>query len=538
MCLSVRFSAVIYFLFCVSANPQVTLPTDVSKKGIYCSYSPKPDDWSKSSVPPSPNNISFDPDSECDFYVRAEEMFSWLTSPPKAGSGYIFTSPLFHGVSPAQKNGRRLFQEPGVAGIFDVALSQLGSNDVPTVFDNEGRPHNLVRPKYILNDVGSRIAIQRARTRSPASSDLPLFFDTNGKEIKYNAFPTMFDFKLNRIAPSVNAQMILANGARYPLDMNGNAIDYGVGQAKTKAALMTQGRRLVYYGILVNDVYAYYHKSMPDTVPRGFPTTKTEIDALSMKYGYSFPDAEALAVAVKTSWIEAEDDEKDRYLTIDAEIPIYRRYSKYCMEYKKKKRHATLALVGMHVAFSAKEQPKMIWATFEHVDNSRSRPYLYFTDRAEEPQPYEDGEGMWLFSKDGDDDKDVEYNVPRMGVDKIGNIVGEGGAGDCHKHSKYQKTIGASDIRRDHAWGSDESKENTNTIRINTGFMEKLPIGDVRRNYIMVGTTWFGAFESIVGATKLANSTMETFISESQCLSCHIDPRLSHIWKQLQRLPK
>ena len=106
MWLSVRLSTVIYLLISASANSQITLPTDVSKESVYCCYAPKPDDWSGNTMPPSPNNMSFEPDSVCDFYIRAEEMFSWLTTPSKGVGEYIFTSDLFYGVSSLQENRR------------------------------------------------------------------------------------------------------------------------------------------------------------------------------------------------------------------------------------------------------------------------------------------------------------------------------------------------------------------------------------------------------------------------------------------------
>jgi hypothetical protein len=526
---SLWISAVAYFLLGVSVNSQVRLP-DVSSLNIYCQQKA---DLSTISGSAPPNNTIVDDPGECDIYNRAEQMFFWLTSAPPAddGGSYVFTSSIFYAVSQPRDGRRSLLRQRGAGavttGLFDVALSQTGPNGVPVVFDKTGNPHDIRRPRSILNDVDSKVEIQRIVTRPPA---FPLFFDINGKMIKYGKIPKMFDAADNWIKLSVAPPMIVANGVRYSLDVDGNAVDYGVGQAETHKALMTQKGRLVYYGILVNDVYASYYRSMPTNPPTEFPT---KIDDLIR----DLPDAKALAVALKTAWIKVEkneiEDYKKRYLIIDANIPTYVKRSNYCLELEKKTEPATLALVGMHVTFSTVRQPKMIWATFEHIGNTRNKSYEYFSNN-NKIASHEDSKGNWLFSKNakGNDG----YNLPRMHVNSKGDIIGDDGDDDCNRNTKYQKTIGPSNIRRDYAWGSENATANTNLILVNRNFMTQLPPGDVRRNYIMIGATWFG---NTAGGTKLGNSTMETFTGDSQCLACHNDTylrhNLSHIWRDLSK---
>src|SRR5215470_15764869 len=122
-------STVMYFLLSVSLNSQVNLPLDVSTSStFYCGFEPQQVDPSKVSAPPAPNNMILGR-SECDVYNRAEQMFFWLTSPPTAygGGSYVFTSSIFHTVSPRQNGRRLLLQQSGAnsaAGLFDIALSQ------------------------------------------------------------------------------------------------------------------------------------------------------------------------------------------------------------------------------------------------------------------------------------------------------------------------------------------------------------------------------------------------------------------------------
>jgi hypothetical protein len=44
-------------------------------------------------------------------------------------------------------------------------------------------------------------------------------------------------------------------------------------------------------------------------------------------------------------------------------------------------------------------------------------------------------------------------------------------------------------------------------------------LSDVRKNYILIGTTWFD--DGRPGMERLANSTMETFVQPANCLACH-----------------
>ena len=88
--------------------------------------------------------------------------------------------------------------------------------------------------------------------------------------------------------------------------------------------------------------------------------------------------------------------------------------------------------------------------------------------------------------------------------------------------------IGPSDVLRLSPWGSPGSSaaKNTEVIAINNSVIGMLAAGDVRKNYILIGSTWTiggappnGSNE--VGTNQLANSTMETFLSRATA-SCAI----------------
>jgi hypothetical protein len=530
-----RVSTALYFLLVGSLNSQIRLPPDASKSpDFYCLFHPAQAEAPKPGVlPPPPNNTKLastgDLVRDCDIYNRAEEMFLWVTSPSPIHKrdSYVFSSSAFLGVSPAQDGRRLLVPQSGSArpaGLLETALSKTGPNGVAVVFDSAGNPHDLLQPKWVLSDNGTKVEIGRTSIRPPASPFSPLLLDLNGKRIQYGSIPKTFDADGKSIVPVLNREVILAGGTRYASDANGNAIDYGVDQ-ESHRVLMTQKGKLVYYKVFVNDVYARYYNLNPNSPPTSFPTKVED-------WGRNLPDAEALAVALKTAWVVVGKNEakeyKQSYLTIEAEIPIYKK-SEYCWRLVKgAKQPARLALVGMHVAFAAQNQPGMIWATFEHVGNARNKPYQYRTDQGQ--AWHEDSHGDWLFSKSGNNN-DV-YNVPRMHVNKTGDIVGDGGTDKCGEYLKDQNTIGPSNIRREFAWGSENSNANTNLIDVNSSFIEQLLSSDTRRNYVLIGVTWY---DPTTGATKLANSTMETFDVGSQCLECHKGDYLSHIWRELPK---
>jgi hypothetical protein len=117
------------------------------------------------------------------------------------------------------------------------------------------------------------------------------------------------------------------------------------------------------------------------------------------------------------------------------------------------------------------------------------------------------------------------------------------------------KTIGPVEVTRLNPWGTLPNdaafvQNNTDVISINKSIIGKLAAGDVRKNYIMIGSTWTkdGGMPSggnVTGTTKLANSTMETFKQRINCFVCHSGSALggpgggeglSHIWDVIKPL--
>jgi hypothetical protein len=290
----------------------------------------------------------------------------------------------------------------------------------------------------------------------------------------------------------------------------------------------------VYYETQVNDVYAYFTTGKKtgaiQPVPTRFPITQEELDSIlrfAAPYGTTFDDQNALIVEVKSAWVEADGLDTSKYITVTAEIPTYtvdplNTKWTFTGQFKEGK----LALVGLHIVGSANATSKLIWTTFEHIDNTPMATYSYKNASGQTVKVDPNPNGTWLFSKHG-----CALPIkPRMqSVDSdIDALPGE--------------TIGPVDTCRVNAWGvrpldDDILDRNTQVISMNNRIRELLPRDDVRRNYVLVGTTWDGAF----GNTILADSTLETFEQARGCSDCHkgdLDGnKLSHMFGPLRELP-
>ena len=354
-------------------------------------------------------------------------------------------------------------------------------------------------------------------------------------------------------------------------------LDSEQGQAVDDAVLMSKDNSLVYYISFVNDVYAQflkagkkYPKKYPNTK---FPTTHTELDAIkafAKSNEQTLKSPNTLAMELKTSWVDLATIpivNKTDYITVEAHVPIYDKKIDTIWTPKDSIEIKTLALIGMHVVGSVKGHPEMIWATFEHQHNTPNLGYKYLDANNQTKTRAADTGDNWLLN---DKTTDTVFNISNMKYAKTNNSI-EAVAG---------KIISASNTKRINAFGvaydndSAPNNENHSTaesnsqiIAINNNVRDSLKTGDVRKNYIFIGATWTengatptGKSYSVerkltspgvaVGASQLANSTMETYFqygakknfntSDASCFSCHsnsLNPNtafaLSHIYSEI-----
>lgn len=524
-------------LLCVSdaANAQTVVPSNVKPA---CTVSAVEfSNWFTSGtvtanggVDPA-DSVTFPNVPNCSFYKWSEQMFLWLTSPvpAKYGAGsHVFNSQVFYDLSPPDPTTGVRTLVPNTSGRlrdFSVRISQLGPKHQRVLFDQTGKMFNVARSDpgqggrlLIRNRANQFIEIERTQV-GPGGK--PVLLDKTGKAIDFriarNGELTLRD-KAGKLL-NLRLANTLINGRPFFIDPAGNAVPTEQGEADGNV-VMAQNGSLVYYALQVNDVYAYFLTGQKggQISATTFPTTPAalnSIEAFALTHSKTFPDANALAVELKSAWVEATGLDTSKYVTMNATIPTYDKVSPTQWN-ANGTRQAQLALVGMHVVGSAAGHPEMIWATFEHVNNTRDTQYSYTNNAspgATVTIPPDNG-GSWTFSTTP---PSASPNLPLIKVSGP-NLVA----------AAAPTPIGPSDVLRMSPWGmpGTNTSSNTEVIAINNSVLSQLAAADIRKNYIMTGATWtiFGAppnNNNQVGTNKLANTTMETFFQPSNCFACH-----------------
>jgi hypothetical protein len=566
----------------VPASNGVTFPKDAAQSCMPANYYTLK--FKLNAVAKPADGLKFVPYTatpDCGFFQWASQMFVWVTSPAPSlnggGGGRIFDSPAFYDVSPPDSSGNRTLI-PHVAGkikLLEVRGSKAGAHGLPIIFGLSGQPLE-VQPKgrgphgkpLILNSLGKPVPIGRV-TLGPGGQ--PVFLDPAGKTIAHARplFATAAGDKLlvrpvavrPAISTAIPVERYVIGGKPVYIDGSGNAVPIEQGQADG-AVLEAKNGSLIYYATMVNDVYAYFLTGRKNGAfaATHFPTTQADLDDVvkfAKSHGKTFSNPTALAIELKTSWVEAKGlADPSSYITTTGTIPTYDRSNP---QKWKPNGHKTveLALVGMHVVGSVRGQPSMIWSTFEHVDNTPEATYQYYSYAGTTlnvktfRQNYSSIGGSWLFYdyKPGSAAKFNQAHMLESGKDIVWN-------------PPFQ--IGPSNTIRWKAWGvaSDVAtrtlaNSNTEIISIDSGLRTLLDKRDVRTHYIMVGATWTigggppAGLSNEGGSTNLSNTTMETYqqgIDTTSrgaftCFECHSAASndltaMSHVYPYLQPLFK
>ncbi len=511
------------------------------------------------------DSLAFSNNPNCDFYKWSEQMFLWLASPAPSkygGGSRVFDSPVFYDVSPPNSSGNRTLSQhvPGRFA-FGLRASKVGLHGLPLVRARDGRLFEIERPRLgptgrqlILNKAGKEVEVDRV-TLGPNRK--PIFLDRAGKTIA-SPKPVIRKELLVRkdIKKQLIAQRFMVDRVPILLDIFGNPIEVEQGQAGGDGVLEAQYGSLVYYGIHVNDVYAYFLTGIKDggipspggnVVNAQFPTTAANlstITAFAAAHGKTFPDPNALAVEVKTSWVETTGlPNPGNYITITANIPVYDKSNPNVWPPTGQKT-AQLALVGMHVVGSTVGHPEMIWASFEHFGNSPNGTFSYVNASNVTQTVTQSTAGSWLFCATG---SGGPFNGVHMDVATPPNITSVSPFTISASDTLRTKPFGAASDQRPNPLDASSAASNSEIISINDSVIGQLLSGDIRLNYFMLGSTWTiggaapnGAFHHVltpsphdvgneVGTSRLANSTMETYFqgtdtlwaSGSNCFSCH-----------------
>ncbi len=497
------------------------------------------------------DSINFPDIPNCTFYTWSERMFLWLTSPTPAtyggGGGRIFNSPAFFDVSPADSNHHRtlIAHQASLPLDFQLRQAQLGPHELPIVRDlKSGRMFELEptpvseRGLPMIKDLqGELVEVQRLDVDQQG---VPRLFGPEGNPIE---FIRRMEKGEERPAITPIQRFVLADKTVF-VSLFGDFLPAEQAEADL-SVLMAQNDSLVYYTIEVNDVFGYLASgvSSGSLSATHFPVSagdEAPILSYAMTKGVSsIPDPEALAVELKTAWVEAKNlPASCDYITLKAKIPDYDTSDPMKKVWPQTgTRVATLAMIGMHVVGSTKGHPELIWATFEHRCNAPTTSYTYNGTSPNMAGPTETG--PWLLSS---------TNTPATPIQS--RMFYNSGTMPAQIEALSGKTIGPTDVQRLFPWGTlgTNTSSNTQVIATNHAVLSQLAAGDIRGNYIMTGATWrpFGALSGPgVGTNKLANTTMETFAQGSNCFDCHQGNPLgdangnghSHIFGEILPLP-
>ena len=533
-------AALMPILFAAGCQPTPPLPTDAQdacplSAATFASWFESGSVSLNGVVNPADSTKNLVPD--CGFYAWSEQMFMWLTSPaPSAygGGAHIFDSPAFFDVSPPDASGNRTFlaHTPGLIHALPLRAAQRGPHGLPVIMTTsrqllEVKPPDPKLKPLVRDPSGKLVEIAHVRLENGR----PILLDQEGKIIAAQHVATVVPTAEQRAGTELIVQKFLIDKIPIFIDPSLAVIDVEQGQAGDSSVLQAQtaaNGSLVYYATMVNDVYAYFLTGVKDgaittTTPNQFMTTLADLNstiAFATAHGKGsppFPDPNALAVEVKSSWVVAAGlPNLSSYITMTATIPTYDQ-SNPNLWTPTGQQTVQLALVGMHVVGSTAGHPEMVWATFEHVNNTPVATYSYNSTSG--PQTVsQNTSGTWLFSATG---SAGPFNVAHMFFT---------GPPTNNIQSNGSFTISPSDTLRSEPWGIDGSNASSNSevISMNEHVRGMMASGDIRGNYIMTGATWtpFGSPPSGsipgVGTNRLTNTTMETYQQGvTNCFSCH-----------------
>ncbi len=372
--------------------------------------------------------------------------------------------------------------------------------------------------------------------------DSPTFYD-----VVSNPGSSQFPLKFQSNNNTLNNSFIVR--AAKPIDAG------EVGQAGGGGVLITQSGDLTFYGIHANDVYAnyrtaqYQNKFAGTALNNNFPTSSADVAKVAAATGKTFPDAIALSMELKTSWVPVSAvNDPSKHIIVNAVVPTYTKNTANTLWTESGSTTIDVALVGFHVVGTVNGHPEMVWATFEHNNNAPDAAYNFQMEihpspivppiPVTVPVPY-NSSGKWTFMKTGNPNTGsvTEYATFKAGSGGTANtIVAHTG-----------KTIIASDVVRLNPWGDppangpQTSKTMQNSfqlITLNRELMAALDaVGDVRANYFQSGSIWTfngsippnGVASALRGSLYTANATMETFhqfpqvteFAVKNCFTCH-----------------
>jgi hypothetical protein len=479
------------------------------------------------------NSVTFGHHNNCDFYKWSWQMFAWMTS-PLADKKTVMESPIFYTVSPADTAGNRtlLPHTPGTPLQVTSSITQFGPHNLPTVMDKQGHLFEIEKHpanvKPMLMKGNQKTMISNVEMNA---SGKPIFKDNSGKVIDNPK--AVFTRKGNFVH-----EFKASNGKSVFVGANG-PIESEEGQAGGSHGLMAQNGSLVYYITMINDVFAFYLSGAKNGLLSSaqFPTTAAQrdsISAIARANGKTLPDSNALAMEIKTSWVEASTlPDPQNYVTIEAVIPSYTKTDSLWTP-TTTPQTVKLAMVGVHVVGSTAGHPEMVWATFEQKNNAPNASYQYLSTDSTVVIVPQDSVGTWTFSSNGLDPNPNQAHFSAA----VNTLKAESGFTISASNSLMAFPWGTATNEKPNGTDASSAASNSEVISINNSVLGWLVGNDIRKNYVLIGATWTNSGAAptgtsfstnptdpgaAIGTSLLANITMETYKQSSQnsCFTCH-----------------
>jgi hypothetical protein len=211
-----------------------------------------------------------------------------------------------------------------------LRVANLGPHNLPLIRDTAGNFMEVLPAKLsaagkplVLNAAGKEVEVARVVVDPQAP---PKFLDNKGATIATPQLqahpqalrgigmdaPALRNLEQPKFVFRINPSIINGkfNGPIFVLP-SGTVINTVVGDSEGNVQ-MTQAGSLIYYGIAVNDVYAYYVTQINPVVTGNtsvaFPTKQADLTAIqnfATTKGHTLLDPNSLAMEIKTAWVDA-----------------------------------------------------------------------------------------------------------------------------------------------------------------------------------------------------------------------------------------
>ena len=305
-----------------------------------------------------------------------------------------------------------------------------------------------------------------------------------------------------------------------------NDITDGVAQAAqagTGGILVDQSGQPIYYGIHLNqrflDFLARYNLRSRDQIIKGFPG----IENLRFDAG---------VVELKSAWMVVDETSPpDGYIVVRARLPhLVVSSGDVVPDPTGSTIERTVALIGLHIAFTLGDHREMVWATFEHVNQHGEPDVAPLASRNPDPGgpsvTVVGAERRWILFPTGADpaqaNQPLDTLLPLGGPAANFDVATQRfiGNGQALQTPIYRAFPGSKASSTDE---DDEVKELNASVRSQSSSYRYRLVGSVWLNNPADMTVDKPLNNGLAGEDALSSTAMESFtqIDAPNCFRCH-----------------